>query len=331
MDGNVPVDATVDVDRSDQLIQRTIESRSTSADTVDVARLPPDTRWSWSRELIKGKVTSREALIQQDTVVFHPNYSYGTAAVLGELKLTPETVAYWEIRIPNVSGTSMMFGIGTANAKLLSPISFENLIGNEDRQSYGLSHHGNVHFGGEHRSYCSPLSLTTTATVGVLFDGPKKELSFFINGQNMGVGFENVDVSRTYHPMVSSTSQKSWFTVINQRRRICGVTSLKVIALERIADFVLRSYTSNRPPLGLPNKLADQLEEKLQTLRATSIPPSNLQTSNGSPRKRPHNPEDNEQQKMHELTSKFLKLLPAIASEYRTNVAWAEYMEKRQQ
>ncbi|KAI6181178.1 B30.2/SPRY domain-containing protein [Aphelenchoides besseyi] len=327
MDDNVPLEATVDVDQSDQLTQRATESRLTSAETVDVARLPPDSRWLWSRELIKGKVTSREALIQQDTVVFHPDYSYGTAAVLGELELTPETVAYWEIRIPNVSGTSMMFGIGTANAKLLSPISFENLIGNEDRQSYGLSHHGNVHFAGEHRSYCPPLSLTTTATVGVLFDGPKKELSFFINGQNMGVGFGNIDLSRTYHPMVSSTSQKSWFTVINQRRRICGVTSLKVIALEQIADFVLRFCNSNRPPLGLPNKLADQLEEKLQTLRATSIP---SQTSISSPRKRPHKSENNEQQKMHELTSKFLKLLPTIASEYRTNVAWVEYMEKRQ-
>lgn len=96
-----------------------------------------------------------------------------------------------------------MFGIGKKCSKLVSPILFENLIGG-DSNSYGLSHKGIIYHNGTTYKYCHSFKERKSVVVGVFFNGPKSELSYFIDGKYMGVAFNNLDLNNSvYHPMIS--------------------------------------------------------------------------------------------------------------------------------
>jgi SPRY domain-containing SOCS box protein 3 len=98
----------------------------------------------------------------------------------------------------------MMFGIGKDSSKLLSPILFETLIGGEDSNSYGLSHKGYLYHNGFVRQFCEPARDRQPLVVGVLFDGPRRELSYFMDGVYMGIAFENLALdNEVYYPMIS--------------------------------------------------------------------------------------------------------------------------------
>lgn len=61
-------------------------------------------------------------------VLFHPNWSSGTAGVRG-CRVLNNGRHYWEVRLSHrIFGTSMMVGIGTANARLHAD-RFINLLG----------------------------------------------------------------------------------------------------------------------------------------------------------------------------------------------------------
>uniref|UniRef100_A0AC34RIG3 B30.2/SPRY domain-containing protein n=1 Tax=Panagrolaimus sp. JU765 TaxID=591449 RepID=A0AC34RIG3_9BILA len=171
--------------------------------------------WTWHREKYISTVNS-DAYIYDNTVIFHPTFSFGTAACRGQKRLTAKTIAYWEIVIPYVYGTSMMFGIGDINAKTFSPIYFENLIGGHDNHSLGLSHKGVIFHNGHSAEFTNAFIERDYAVVGVLFNGPEKTLSYYVNDQPLGVAFRDIDTTHTFYPMVSSTAQKSIFTVSNQ-------------------------------------------------------------------------------------------------------------------
>jgi hypothetical protein len=103
-----------------------------------------------------------------------------------------------------VYGTSMMFGIGSKSSKILSPYNFENLIGGLDGKSCGLSHKGLLYNNGLVDRYCTAFEERQPAIVGILFDGPNRELSYFINGKYNGVAFCELDLDVTeYYPMIS--------------------------------------------------------------------------------------------------------------------------------
>ena len=63
-------------------------------------------------------------------MIFHPNYSSGTAAIRGTESMT-RGQHYWEVKMSTpVYGTDMMVGIGTGDASLNHMANkFESLLG----------------------------------------------------------------------------------------------------------------------------------------------------------------------------------------------------------
>ena len=51
-----------------------------------------------------------------------------------------------------------------------------------------------------------------------MFNGPKKCLSYYVNGEKLGTAFNNMELNnKIFHPMISSTAQRSVFTLQNER------------------------------------------------------------------------------------------------------------------
>lgn len=96
-----------------------------------------------------------------------------------------------------------MFGVGAENVLLKVDINFVNLIGYPGSHSYGLSHKGEVHHEGESKGYCNGFEDHCPAVVGVYFNGPRRELSYFVNGVYQGVAFNDLNLSQPLYPMVS--------------------------------------------------------------------------------------------------------------------------------
>ncbi|KAI6176188.1 SPRY domain-containing SOCS box protein 3 [Aphelenchoides bicaudatus] len=221
--------------------------------------------WSWQQN--DEISTSYVQHLNKYTVFFHPNYSHGTAAALGNKQLTKDVVAFWEIHVEFVYGTAMMFGIGKGSSKLLSPIFFENLIGAEDT-NYGLSHKGFIYHNGFVRRYCEAVQDRKPVTIGVFFDGPRRQLSYFINGEYLGVAFEDLalDNDSVFYPMISSTSQKSKFIVTEQKQK-CEANSLFELCAQSIMN-QLQSCNNFKldkiKKLGLPKNLIKFLARRLE-------------------------------------------------------------------
>ena len=106
-------------------------------------------------------------------------------------------------KVPNTYGTSMMFGIGTRNAKVCAPISFEHLLGNVDGQSWGLAHDGKTYFNGKEQQFCVPFGDHKPSTVGIFFDGWNRTLSFSVNDEPLRVAFMDLNLNQILYPMVS--------------------------------------------------------------------------------------------------------------------------------
>ena len=77
------------------------------------------------------------------TVLFHPTYSSGTAAVRGDTGLVRSCHYYWEVKmVREVYGTDVMVGLATGDMDLaLHTNNFASLIGC-DMNSWGFSFHG---------------------------------------------------------------------------------------------------------------------------------------------------------------------------------------------
>lgn len=120
--------------------------------------------------------------------------------------LTRTTIAYWEIVADLLYGTSMMFGIGTQNARQNAPIEFLDLIG-EDDQSYGLCYDGYIQFNGKKQAFCKTLKTepqNTPVIISILFNGPDSTLAYFVNGKELGTAFKNIKLeNKIYYPMIS--------------------------------------------------------------------------------------------------------------------------------
>lgn len=209
-------------------------------------------------------------------------------------------IAYWEINIEFVYGTgnnqtlfkrerisvfaAMMCGIGKKESKLLSPILFETLIGGEDANSYGLSHKGYLYHGGPVRKYCETAKDREPLVIGVLFDGPRRELSYFVNGVYMGVAFYDLALDgAVFYPMISrysyrissltlgvlSTSQKSQFVVSQQRCRYT-IPSLTEKCLSLLVMRLHCSTKNHIKALGLPDQLSNLLYTRVQQYQGST-------------------------------------------------------------
>ena len=139
---------------------------------------------------------------------FHPNWSNGTAGVRGTRVLNGGRY-YWEINVSQrIFGTSMMFGIGTKRARLHVD-AFVNMLG-EDEHSWGLSHKGLVWHAGRNKQYIKPFRENVATTIGLYFDGVAGNLTFYKDGQCMGVAFSGLnEVSEPLYPIVCSTAAKT--------------------------------------------------------------------------------------------------------------------------
>lgn len=151
--------------------------------------------WTWSKRYRSKEVVLSGA--NNRTVHFHPNWSKGTAGVLGKRPLNNGRF-YWELHVSQrVFGTSIMFGIGTKYARLHAN-SFINMLG-EDEQGWGLSHKGVLWHMGIALLYTKRFKENKATIIGVLFDGIEGTLTYYKDGKCLGIAFRGLDkVSENY-------------------------------------------------------------------------------------------------------------------------------------
>uniref|UniRef100_A0A915NP21 B30.2/SPRY domain-containing protein n=1 Tax=Meloidogyne floridensis TaxID=298350 RepID=A0A915NP21_9BILA len=180
------------------------------------------------------------------SILFHPEYSVGTAAIRSKISLNKNSLAFWEIYVENI------FGIGTENSLLNATLVFANLLGDfcdenfNEFESYGLSHKGIFYHGGISYKFCEPFPENLPCRVGIIFDGIKQKIGYFLNGNWLGwapIKLEFFDKKqqkqRLFYPMVSSTGQRSLFTILNG---LISVPSLKQICQQ----FILKNISKQK-------------------------------------------------------------------------------------
>ena len=215
-----------------------------------------DDFWTWNR-----KEKSHEVKLtgkRHQSALFHPNWSNGTAGVRGTRCLNNGT-HYWEIRVSQrLFGTSMMFGVGTKKARLHVD-AFINMIG-EDDQSWGISHKGIAWHHGKSRYYTKPFRENEATTVGMLFEWDKGTLSYFKDGEPLGVAFTGLNrVNQELYPVVCSTAAKTEMALIRRRRLYhslqdrCRATIISKLREEKQID-----------SLPLPNRMRSFLKDTLR-------------------------------------------------------------------
>lgn len=220
-------------------------------------------QWCWNR-----KDKSHEVCLfgpKLRTAHFHPNWSKGTAGVRGT-KAVNNGRYYWEIRVSQrVFGTSMMFGIGTRKARLHVD-AFVNMLG-EDEHSWGLSHKGMLWHNGKWTQYTKPFRENEATTVGLLFDGIQGTLTYYKDGQCLGVAFTGLnDIDEPLYPIVCSTAAKTEMTL--------GVLRRDFLNLQDRCRAVIRRHIhdghNSIEMMNLPNRLKAYLVEDLATHSETS-------------------------------------------------------------
>ncbi|KAL3868904.1 hypothetical protein ACJMK2_041659 [Sinanodonta woodiana] len=171
--------------------------------------------WTWNKKHKANEVQLNGN--RGETAHFHPNWSNGTAAVRGTRCLNYGR-HYWEIKVSQrIFGTSMMFGVGTKKARLYVD-AFVNLLG-EDGESWGLSHKGLIWHNAKCRQYCKPFRENESTVIGILFDWNNGTLSYYKDGEDMGVAFAGLNRCQdSLYPIVCSTAAKTEMTLGKRRR-----------------------------------------------------------------------------------------------------------------
>ncbi|CAI4227956.1 unnamed protein product [Auanema sp. JU1783] len=207
--------------------------------------------WHW---MDGYKREPQVALPTYTKALIHPLFAFGTASIRGMKALTPQVTAYWEIKAHGfIFGTSVQFGVGNLSARTYLPSAFADILG-EDRNSYAINHHGQAFHGGVSFPFCRSLSNSKNVVVGMLFDGPTRSLSYFINGVYAGTPFTEMDLSQTLYPMVSSTAQQSQYELTN-RASLMHPKTLLSSCLTKVASYRI----ANVNDLPIPKSLKDQL------------------------------------------------------------------------
>ncbi|XP_064637659.1 SPRY domain-containing SOCS box protein 3-like [Lineus longissimus] len=162
--------------------------------------------WVWDQD---GKSPEAQLSNNSEAVYFNVDPvdgSTGTSGVRGNKGFT-EGEHYWEITFTEPCfGTSVMVGVGTKKALLhTNNYQYVNLLG-RDTESWGLTYKGTIWHNGMSRKYCKPFYEPKTV-IGChlnLYDGT---LTFYKNGQNLGVAFRGLNrTGQPLYPLTSSTS-----------------------------------------------------------------------------------------------------------------------------
>ncbi|CAF1068769.1 unnamed protein product [Adineta steineri] len=204
-----------------------------------------ESTWKWSTTT----TNSSTILIDNNKqILFHPRISSSTQVILADRPLPYHGKHYWEIYMPAVYGTSIMFGVATNKQKLIST-DFIDLIGS-DQHGWALSHHGLLWHNGISRSYLAkPLELLQPVLIGLEFDADARTFSYRINNQSMGIAFHSIPKNIPIYPAVSSTSAQSTM-ILKHCCHICS--SLREICLKILRSIKL---TNNIPCNLLPRHL----------------------------------------------------------------------------
>jgi hypothetical protein len=177
--------------------------------------------WQWlSCDSACAYAKTAPAIVSDDrqSVCFHPycDCCFETSAVRVAKPLRPNAFTYWELAVNRcaLSGTSVMFGVGTSSAALASN-GYVNLLG-ADNASWGLSNHGLLWHNNRCEKLCEHLSgfveessPNEVIRIGCMYNGYVGTLSYFKNGQFIGVGFSGLPSGVDLYAMCSSTVAKS--------------------------------------------------------------------------------------------------------------------------
>lgn len=151
------------------------------------------------------------------SVIFHPSTSLGCVAVRGSNALCTNLIHCFEVEFyPPYFGESRSVGVGTRQAILhhkkrrdrsVYSNPYDSLVG-LDEHSWGLNYDGNL----VHRKVKTLLRDKLSADseplqIKVTFDGYSGVLLYHVNGESLGLAFEQID--QPVYPMVSSSSRNT--------------------------------------------------------------------------------------------------------------------------
>lgn len=168
----------------------------------------------------------KQRLLSDDKleVCFHPECAESTAAIRGSQPFRQNgNYYYWEVTIyDKIFGTSMMLGLCTED-QALQRADYCNLIG-LDANGWSLSHKGLIWHDGKVARYTNDFGANQDTTIGLLFDTMRGELSYLINGENLGVAFSGLNnCNKDLYPVVGSTAKRTRMRLTGS---YCGYVSL---------------------------------------------------------------------------------------------------------
>jgi len=184
--------------------------------------------WTWDTTCRSQSVL----LVQFNTqVIFHPTYSSGTAAILGNTPLCSPHHHYWEVKMLSpVYGTDVMVGLATRAINTASHThSFASLLGH-DGNSWGFSYQGFVQHKGVKVAYGARWGKGST--VGVHYDAWRGTVEFYIDRRPLGMAFTGLQ-GKDVFPIVSSTAAKSELKLVTAQS---FTNNLQFSCLKRLAD-----------------------------------------------------------------------------------------------
>lgn len=117
--------------------------------------------------------------------------SRGTAGVRAD-RAAGAGVTYFEVLVKEpLYGTAVMIGFGNANVRLhYENFEYVFLVGN-DQNAWGLCHKGLVWHNNRSKAYCEAF-FDKGHRIGALLNTYDRTISFFLNGQHLGVAFRLV-------------------------------------------------------------------------------------------------------------------------------------------
>lgn len=197
--------------------------------------------WVWDKQSMSNSMSLSD---NDEEVLFHPDYSCGTAAIRGTEPFEFGSQHYWEIKMTSaVYGTDMMMGIGSNTVNLNNcRTAFASLLG-KDSESWGLSYLGTIQHKGEMKQFTSKLERN--CVIGMHLDLWHGTLNIYNDGKPCGIAFCGLQ-NKILYPMLSSTAAR---TRMKLERSVCTPTTLQYLCCEVIGKHVPGLHGVEKLPL----------------------------------------------------------------------------------
>ena len=181
--------------------------------------------WLWN-----DRGQGRGVLLHPDktTVTFHPNGSWGCAAIRGVKPLLPNMEHYFEVVMDGpFYGQARMVGIGTQHVILQSHnYDFYPLLGKDDN-SWALNYNGDKYHAGQKEKYVGlQLEKLKQLHIGVYYDGLHGTLCFEINGERHGVAYSNIYPDLELYPMLCASSAGTTMTLTQSHSTVMSLRAI---------------------------------------------------------------------------------------------------------